>query len=92
MCQIVDFSLPQDPRVQERQSEQFEKFQDLAREIKRIWQAELKVITHVVGPIGTIQRAMKANLEEIGMDVGIDQLQKSVLLGTATILRKVLNP
>ena len=89
MCQIVDFSIPQDSRVQERQSEQFEKFQDLAREIKRIWQAELKVITHVVGPI---QRAMKANLEEIGMDVGIDQLQKSVLLGTATILRKVLNP
>ena len=35
-------------------------------------------------------RDLKANLDENGVDVGIDLLQKSVLLGTATISRKDL--
>lgn len=59
MCKIVDFSIPQDSRVEQSQNEQFEKFQDLARDIKRISQAKLKVITLVVRALWTIQRALK---------------------------------
>lgn len=59
MFKIVDFSIPQDSRVEQSQNEQFEKFQDLARDIKRISQAKLKVITLVVRALWTIQRALK---------------------------------
>ena len=43
-----------------------------------------------MGALGTIPRALEGDLEEAGVDVGIDLLQKSVRLGTAAILRKVL--
>ena len=90
MCKIVHFSIPQDARVEQSYDEKFQKYQDLAREIRRIWQVKVKVIPLVVGALGTTPRALKANLEEIGVDMEIDLLQKSTLLGMATILRKVL--
>ena len=79
--------------MEQSQDEKFEKHQDLAREIKRIWhvKVKVKVIPPAVGTLGTIPRALKANLEEIGVNVGIDLLQMSVLLGTATILTEVLD-
>ena len=39
-----------------------------------------------MGALGTISRALQANLAEIGVEFGIDLLQKSVRLGKATIL------
>ena len=89
-CKIVDLSIPQGATVEQSSDEKFQKYQDLAREIKRIWQIKVQVTPPVVGTLGTIPRALKANLEEIVVDVGIDLLQKSVLLGSETILRKVL--
>ena len=43
-----------------------------------------------MGALGTMPRALEVNLEEVGVDVRIDLLQKSVFVRTATILRKVL--
>ena len=62
MCKIVDFSIPQDSRVKQGQDGKFEKFHDLARKIRRTWQVKLKVITLIVGALGTIQRASKLSL------------------------------
>ena len=35
MCQIVDFSIPQDARIEQSQDEKFETYQDLASENRR---------------------------------------------------------
>ena len=64
MCKIVDFSIPQDAIVEQSQ---FEKYQDLARKIRRIRLVKDKVIPFVVGTLGAIPRALKANLEETGV-------------------------
>ena len=57
---MVDFSVPhvQDAKVEQSQDEKFEKYQDLAKEIRRLWQVKVKVISLVVGALATIARAL----------------------------------
>ena len=44
----------------------------------------------VVSSLGAIPKQFGNRLKEIGVTVGTAQVQKTVLLGTARILRKVL--
>jgi len=48
------------------------------------------VIPKVVGALGTILLRVKENLRTIGVDTSIELIQRSVLLRSARILRKVL--
>ena len=49
-----------------------------------------KIITLVVGSLGAIPKQFGNRLKQIGVAAEIGQVQKTVLLGTARILRKVL--
>ena len=44
----------------------------------------------VVGSLGSIPKQFGNRLKQIGITAGTRQVQKTVLLGTARILRKVL--
>ena len=50
----------------------------------------LKIIPLVVGSLGAIPKQFSNILKEIGVTAEIGQVQKTVLLGTARMLRKVL--
>ena len=50
----------------------------------------MKIIPLVVGSLGTIPKKFGNRLKQIGITAGTTQVQKIVLLGTARILRKVL--
>ena len=50
----------------------------------------MKVIPLVEGSLGTLPKHFGNRLKEIGITVGTSQVQKTVLIGTARILRKVL--
>ena len=89
-CLLIDVACPGDKRVKEKEDEKIAKYQDLARELRKIWNMEVKIIPVVIGVLGTIPTRLKDNLKEIGIPVKASQIQKSVLLGTARILRKVL--
>ena len=66
------------------------KYQDLARELKKLWKMKTMVIPIVIGTFGAVPKDLKRRLENIGIETKIDELQKSVILNTARILRKVL--
>ena len=88
---IIDIAVPGDARVEDKEKEKIEKYQDLARELRRLWETSVNVIPVVVGALGAV-----AKLEEyLGMieiqQKEVDRIQFSALLGTATILRKVLD-
>ena len=83
-------AIPVDGRVRAKEDEKVEKYQDLAREVRKIWGVRTKVIPIVVGTLGTIPLRLKENLRTIGVDTSIELIQRSVLLGSARILRKVL--
>ena len=49
-----------------------------------------KIIPFVVGSLGSILKRFGNNLKGTGITAKIGQVQKTVLLGTARILRQVL--
>ena len=56
-------------------------FQDLARELRKLWQVKVKVVPVVVGALATIPKALEKHLKEIGTSVRVELLQKAALLG-----------
>ena len=89
---LIDVAVPWDSRVATKEQEKINKYQDLKIELKRIWHKEkVEVIPIVIGALGAIPKNLKRNLESIGVDLPIGLLQKSVLLGTSNILRRVLS-
>ena len=68
-----------------------EKYQDLGRELQKIWNVKVKIIPLVVGSLGPIPKQFGNRLKQIRITAGTTQVQKTVLLGTARILRKVLD-
>ena len=51
----------------------------------------IKVIPVVVGALGSTSRKLKKFIEKLGVVISTALLQKTVLLGTTRILRKVLD-
>ena len=50
----------------------------------------MKVVPIVIGALGTVMKSINGYLTEIGASTEIQLNQTSTLLGTARILRKVL--
>ena len=36
-CKITDFAVPGDSRIEEKEKDKIEKYQDLGRELQKIW-------------------------------------------------------
>ena len=87
---IVDIAVPGDSNVLQKETEKYEKYQDLAREIKRIWKSRTKVVPVVVGALGSVSKKLAGHLEQIRIKNRTRTMQTSALLGSAHILRKVL--
>ena len=90
LTQIVDFAIPLDPLVVEREQQKIEKYQDLAREIKKMWNTKVAVIPIVVGSLGSISKRFEMWTDKLGIKINIKDVQKTALLHSARILRKVL--
>ena len=67
-----------------------EKYQDLGRELQKLWNVKVKIIPLVVGSLGVIPKQFGNRLKQIGITAETAQVQKTVFLGTARILRKLL--
>ena len=79
-----------DSRIEKKEKDKIEKYQDLRRELQKIWKVKVKIIPLVVGSLGAIPKQFGNRLKQIGITAGTAQVQKTVLLGTARILRKIL--
>ena len=89
-CRIINFAVPRDSRIEEKEKDKIEKYQELRRELQKIWNVKVKIILLVVGFLVAIPKQFGNRLKQIGITEGTAQVQKTVLLGTARILRKVL--
>ena len=52
-CNIIDFAVPGDSRIEE-EKEKIEQYQDLRRELQKIWNVRVKIIPLVVGSLAAI--------------------------------------
>ena len=89
-CTIIDFSIHYDSRVNNKEMEKIEKYHDLARELRKLWNMKVKVIPIIIGTLGTTPRQVKKRLEVIGIETRVKELQKTVIIHSARIFRKVL--
>ena len=70
-CSVIDVACPFDTRVLEKEQKKMEKYQDLKREIGKIWKWNCKrvaVIPVIIGALGTISRNFKASVKKIGLE------------------------
>ena len=61
----------------------------LGKGLQKTWNVKVKIVALVVGSLGAIPKQFGNKLKQIGITAGTAQFQKTVLLGTARILRKV---
>ena len=88
---FIDVTIPGDTRVCDKEREKIEKYSLLKDEIARLWQMKkVIVIPIVVGALGTITTKFEKYIESLETEIRIKHVQKSALLGTARIIRKVL--
>ena len=52
-CNIIDFAVPGDSRIEE-EKEKIEQYRDLRRELQKIWNVRVKIIPLVVGSLAAI--------------------------------------
>ena len=89
---ILDVAVPGDGRVKDKELEKIEKYKVLKEEVGRIWgMKKVKVIPVVIGALGAISDKFDKHTEEIGVQIRLQVIQKTALLGTARILRNVLS-
>ena len=67
-----------------------EKYQDLAREVQKLWNMRTKVIAIIMGTLGTTPKKLSKRLHDLGIGTRIVELQKTVIIYSARILWKVL--
>ena len=87
---IIDFAVPGDTSTYAKEEEKIEKYQDLRRKLQKIWNVRLKIISLIVVSLGAIPKQFGNRLKETSNTSETGQVQKTVLLGTTRILRKVL--
>ena len=62
----------------------------MGKELQKLWNVKVKIVPLFVGSLGAIPKQFGNRLKQIGITTGTAQVQKTVLLGTGRILRKVL--
>ena len=64
ICQIVDFAVPADHRINPKESEKKDKYLDLARELKKLWNMKVTILL-VVGALGRVTKGLLKGLEDL---------------------------
>jgi hypothetical protein len=88
-CMLIDVAILADRNVIKKEAEKILKYKDLIIEIQRMWNVKTKVSLAIMGATGTISKSFRKYLSSIPGKHDIKELQKTAILGTAHILRKV---
>ena len=89
-CKIVDFAVPADHRMKQKECEKRDKYLDLARELKKLWNMQETITPIVIGALGTVTKGLLKGLEDLEVGGRVETIQTTALLRTARILRRVL--
>ena len=58
-CKIIDFAVLGDSRVQEKEKEKIEKYQDLRRELQKIWNVRVKIVPVLLGTARILRKFLE---------------------------------
>ena len=89
-CYLVDLAVLTDHRVKMKKSKKINKYFDLFRKLKKMWQMKLRVISMIIGALGTVPDGLEKRLAKSEIRAKIKTIQTIALLRSAGILSKVL--
>jgi len=89
-CRLIDVAISGDRNVIKKRTEKILKYKDLTIEIRRMCNVRTKVIPVIMGAAGTISKRFRKYVSNIPGNHEVKEVQKTAILGTAHILRKVL--
>jgi hypothetical protein len=89
-CMLIEVAIPGDRNVMKKEAEKFLKYKDLTIEIQRMWNVKAKLIAVIIGATGSISKSFRKYASDIPGNHDVKVLQKTAILGTAHITRKVL--
>ena len=58
ICEIVDFAVPAGQRIKLKECEKKDKYLDLARELKKLWNMKVTIISIVIGAFDTVSKGI----------------------------------
>ena len=76
-----------------KEYEKKDKYIDLGRELKKLWNMKVSIVPIVIGTIdtfGTVTKGLLKGLEDLEVGGRVETIQMTALLRTARILRRVL--
>jgi hypothetical protein len=76
--------------VIKKETKKILKYRDLTIEIQRMWNVKTRVMPVIIVATGTISKLFIKYVSNIPGSHEVRELQKTAILGTAHILRKVL--
>ena len=79
-----------DHRINLKESEKKDKYLELARELKKLWNMKVTIVPIVIGTLGTITNGLLKDLEDLEIGGRVQTIQTTASLRTARILRRVL--
>ena len=89
-CMLIDVAISGDRNVIKKEEQMILKYKDLTVETQRMWNVKTKVIPVIIGATGTISKSFRKYVSNIPEKHEVKELQKTAILGTAYILRKIL--
>ena len=87
---MIDVTCPVDNKLILKRNEKMDN-SELQLEIARMWDKETLILPIIIGELGSIPHDLECNLRKLGISYNVRILKKSVLLGTAKILRKAVS-
>ena len=90
-CHLIDIAVPGDKRIELKEQEKVDIYSELRTEGKNILNfSQLVVIPVVIGALGVTSKRLKDWLKKLNVKCSVELLQKAALLGTAKVVRQLL--
>ena len=86
----IDVAIPTVRNVVQNEAEKMLKYKSLCIEVQRMWNLKCTILPVIIGATGIVMRSLRKNLEAVPGKHSINSLQKTAILGTSHIIRKVL--
>lgn len=90
-CLLIDMSIPTERNTSLKTMEKLTKYKDLEIEIEKTWGMKTTTVPVIIGALGLVKKGTENYIGKIPGNIRITELQKTVLLGTAHILRRTLS-
>ena len=64
----MEFDVPADNRIKLKECEKKDKYLNLAKELKKLWNMKVTIIPIVIGAFGTVSKGLLKGLEDWRLD------------------------